>query len=71
MEDVLIVLLVIVSGISLIRYLRKAATPGPRDPALYYERELNRLERRKKWAFAIIGLIIGLGFLAVFFLDWL
>ena len=71
MVSVLIWLLVLVSGINLFRYFWKAGTPINRDPTVYYERELKRLERRKKLAVVVIGCMAILGILAVIFLDWL
>ena len=71
MVSVLIWLLVIVSGINLFRYVWKAGTPINRDPTVHYERELKRLERRKKLAVVVIGCLAILGILAVIFLDWL
>ena len=73
MVSVLISLLVIVAAINLLRFFLKpeAATPALRNPALDYERELKRLERRKKLALVFIGGVALLLFLAGIFLDWL
>ena len=70
MVSALIWLLVIVSAINLIRYLRKSGSPVNRDPALHYEHELARIDRRRKWGLILIGSIVFLAFLARLFLDW-